>query len=422
MKTQSPLTTLRELALVAAFALAVVSPLGAQNCPPFPNVDWSRTNVGFTPLNDLGSGFYQGQQGGLYPGGSTVRPPLHEETGVALARGIGPLDTNGVPDSNGSYVLLSIGISNTKFIFDTFKPLGDADTAKHPRLVIVNGADPGAGLDNVTPDSPYWNVVAQRLASAGVTSNQVSVVWIKMRAFRATFPTGAIQLQNALSNVVQILHDKFPNLRLAYFASRGYAGYSTDTKNPEPYSYESGFGVKWLIETQLNGDPALNFDPARGSVRAPWMAWGPYYWADGLVPRSDGLTWTCEDFIRSDGGDTDGIHYGDTGRAKIAGLLLNFFKTDTTAREWFLADWAITPVAIVQAGFNAASGEFNLTWVASPGGKYQVQHSPDLVTWTNVGLSLTAATDILTWVDDGTQTGTPPAEVTRRFYRVQPAP
>ncbi|MGH9841740.1 MAG: hypothetical protein ACREEM_23550, partial [Blastocatellia bacterium] len=171
----------------AALASAADQPPGrirapglSGDCPPFPDVNWSRTSVGLTPLTDLGAGFYQGRQGGLYPGGSNLRPPLHEEAGVALARAIGPLDPNGVPDPAGRYVLLSIGISNTKFIFDTFKPLGDADPAKDPRLVIVNGADPGAGLDRITPDSPYWSVVAQRLANAGVTSNQVAVVWIKM--------------------------------------------------------------------------------------------------------------------------------------------------------------------------------------------------------------------------------------------------
>ena len=36
--------------------------------------------------------------------------------------------------------------------------------------------------------------------------------------------------------------------------------------NSEPFSYESGFAVKWLIERQLWGEAALNFDSANGDL------------------------------------------------------------------------------------------------------------------------------------------------------------
>jgi hypothetical protein len=88
--------------------------------------------------------------------------------------------------------------------------------------------------------------------------------------------------------------------------------------------------MRWIIEDQVAGSPALNFDPSRGPVTAPWLAWGPYLWADGLRPRADGLTWTCADFAE------DGTHPSVGGRQKVANLLLTFVRTDTTAREWFL--------------------------------------------------------------------------------------
>ncbi|MPZ13231.1 MAG: hypothetical protein GEU73_02180 [Chloroflexi bacterium] len=85
------------------------------------------------------------------------------------------------------------------------------------------------------------------------------------------------------------------------------------------------------MQEQIDGSPDLNYDPKRGPVGAPWLAWGPYLWADGLTVRSDGLTWQCEDFRN------DGTHPSDSAQRKVAELLLNFLVTDPMAREWFVA-------------------------------------------------------------------------------------
>jgi hypothetical protein len=45
--------------------------------------------------------------------------------------------------------------------------------------------------------------------------------------------------------------------------------------------------------------------------------------------RDDGLVWACEDVGQ------DGTHPSRTGVQKVAQLLLQFFKTDPTARPWF---------------------------------------------------------------------------------------
>lgn len=75
----------------------------------------------------------------------------------------------------------------------------------------------------------------------------------------------------------------------------------------------------------------LNFDPARGAVRAPLVLWGPYLWACGNTPRKiDGLTWTQND-VRA-----DLLHPNEAGCRKTSALLLGFFKTDEGARQWFL--------------------------------------------------------------------------------------
>jgi hypothetical protein len=89
--------------------------------------------------------------------------------------------------------------------------------------------------------------------------------------------------------------------------------------------------MRWLIQDQIAGKPELNYDAARRAVKSPLLLWGPYLWADGETPRKDnGLTYKQSDL------GNDGTHPSDTGRAKVANLLLNFFKTDPGARKWFL--------------------------------------------------------------------------------------
>jgi hypothetical protein len=101
--------------------------------------------------------------------------------------------------------------------------------------------------------------------------------------------------------------------------------------NSEPYSYESAFAVRWLVEQQLKGDPSLNFDPDRGPIESPWLSWGPYLWANGEVPRRDGFRFQLDDFM-----ENDRMHESPSGQLKIGGELLRFFKTDPTTRRWFL--------------------------------------------------------------------------------------
>jgi hypothetical protein len=250
-----------------------------------------------------------------------------------------PRAAGGKPDPDGKIVLLTVGMSNTAQATQGFMHLANADPAKNPRVVIVNGAqgamtaarmkDPDDGASG----TQYWTVVDQRLKEAGTTREQVQAVWIKQADAgpRQGFPGYAKTLHQELAQIVQVLAKRFPNLKLVYLSSRTYGGYAKTPLNPEPYAYESGFSVKWLIEQQLKGDPALNFDPAKGAVRAPWLSWGPYLWANGSTKRADGFAYEEADFA------ADGTHESPSGQRKVGGLLLQFFKTDSTARGWFLA-------------------------------------------------------------------------------------
>ena len=289
------------------------------------------------PLTELGKNEYQGSAGGLYRAGENVRPKEHEVAGVKLASQVRPLNDMGRPDPQGKIVLLSIGMSNTSQASQGLQEAMGREPDKNPRLVFVNGAQGGMTAAAIQdPDdggrgTTYWSTVDQRLEQARVTRQQVQAVWIKQADAGPTqgFPEYARTLQAELTRIVQVLPERFPNVKFAYLSSRTYGGYATTPLNPEPYAYESGFAVKWLIEAQLQGDSALNYDPARGDVKAPWLSWGPYLWANGSTKRADGFSYDSTDFAG------DGTHQSPSGQRKVARLLLDFFKTDSTTRPWF---------------------------------------------------------------------------------------
>jgi hypothetical protein len=300
---------------------------------------------GVKPVSEMAPGeTYKGAQGGLYPGGKNERPPDHEAAGLALAGQIEPLDREGKPSPDGKIVLMSVGMSNAIQAFGAFVILAQTDPEINPRVVLVNAAQGSMTADLVQdvdgglllPDGSrwkYWPRVDEILQRSGVTRAQVQSAWIKEadRGPDQGFPGHARILQGELANIVRILYDRFPNLKLVYLSNRTYAGWAKIRLNPEPYAYESGFAVKWLIEDQIHGDPALNFDGRRGPVRAPWLGWGPQLWANGTTPRSDGFRFEQADFS-----PVDGTHESPQGQEKIGRLFLHFFKTDSTTRGWFV--------------------------------------------------------------------------------------
>jgi Cu/Ag efflux protein CusF len=290
------------------------------------------------PLIVLGKEKYQGYEGGLYPEGKNDRPAAHEAAGLALAKQVQPLDKEGKPSADGTIVLLSVGMSNTAQISQGFQKALAGEQDKNPRLVFVNGAQGGMTAfaiqdpEDNRSGTRYWTTVDDRLKAAGVTRAQVQVVWIKQADAGPSqgFPAYAQKLEEELQRIVQLLPKRFPNVKLAYLSGRTYGGFAKTALNPEPYAYESGFSVKWLIEKQLKGEPVLSFDAANGEVKAPWLSWGPYLWDNGVVKRPDGYRPEEGDFAG------DGTHHAGPGVEKMGGLLLQFFKTDSTAKPWFV--------------------------------------------------------------------------------------
>jgi hypothetical protein len=316
--------------------------------------DCEQVSVGHVPLNDLGAGLYLGQfQGGLYPGGVNTVPGGHAAEGLTRASAIQPRDTNGGPAGDGVYVLLSVGMSNTTQEFcsqNGFEPCDEwtfaGQAADHPflsstGLVIANGARGGqaaTSLDSLTDQN--WNRVRDDvLAPAGLTETQVQVLWVKQAnpGPSVSLPAAgadAYALQASLGDIARAASVRYPNLQMIFFTSRIYAGYASTTANPEPYAYESGFSVKWLIEAQIQQMAGGGVDPIAGNLNyddgtAPWLAWGWYPWADGLTPRSDGLVWECSEF------SGDGSHPAFGAEEKVGGNLLDFFLASPFTQPWF---------------------------------------------------------------------------------------
>ena len=317
------------MAAVAAVC-SVVKPVAARTTFRTPSSSHmsgamcGQTSTGVTPLTDLGVGAYKGFQGGLYSNGMNQPPTAYAQTGRDHASRVEPIDADGHADSDGKIVLLSIGMSNTTMEFSAFKTLADADPRKNSRLMIVDGAEGGQDAEKIKdPTAPFWSVVTQRLHQAGAIDAQVQAIWLKEAISRPSeaFPADAQRLQRDLAEIVTVLTARFSRLQLVYLSSRTYGGYASTSLNPEPYAYESGFAVKWLIADRAGAEDV-----------GPWLGWGPYLWTDGTTGRSDGLIWTCDD-VRPN----DGTHPSASGRMKVARLLLTFFTSDATAKPWFVA-------------------------------------------------------------------------------------
>lgn len=279
-----------------------------------------------TPLTDLGSARYLDFAGGLYPNGKNSRPSAYEDAGVALGATVQPVDADGNPSTSGKVGMISIGMSNASREFSRFIRLADADVRKNPSLLMIDAARNGADATQIAvPGGDYWMHVDRQLQRGEITTAQVQIGWLKTALAHEPrgFPEEARLLQGALRSIVEILRTKFPQLKLLYISSRTYGGYSKTDLSPEPIAYESGFAVKWLIEERINHpspDKSL-----------PWVSWGPYLWADGLTPRSDGFIWECSDF------EPDGVHPSAQGALKVATKLFEFFENDPAAQHWFFS-------------------------------------------------------------------------------------
>ena len=303
------------LTLVAA--LAAASATLSKDAPASSKrtgADCSLTSTGLIPLTDMGNRRYRGYRGGLYPGGRNTPTPKYLKKGQAASKSIKPI--------NGKIVLLSIGMSNASAEFSAFKRSSDRDALVNPNLVVVDGAQDGFDAAQIIKRPAYWDNVDARLAAEDVSANQVRAIWLKesIAGEDRPFPRDMKALQKDLRQIVRTMRFRYPSLKIVYLSSRTYGGYAVTGLNPEPAAYDGAYAVRALIQERM-----------AGKLKGPWLAWGPYLWTDGLAGRRDGLQWTCNDV------EDDGTHPSKDGVQKVVTMLTTFFKTDPTAKRWYVA-------------------------------------------------------------------------------------
>lgn len=297
------------------------------------------------PLNDLGfAPYHYGYFGGLYDDGSATIPPDHLAGGLRRAALIHPLDANGKPSPDGRIVFMSAGFGETSRMMQSMMSLAAGDPrVDHDSLTIVDAAHDGFGATYWIPpfsDANYRRIRDQLLAPYGLSPLQVQAAWIEMVNNNPTEPlppqaSDPYRLKQYIASILREMKIQYPNLQVAYLSSRVYGGYATTSWNPEPFAYESAYSVRWVIMGQVTlmrtGMPL--WDTRISDVNyetgiAPWIAWGPYLWANGTRPRSDGLMWQRDDF------NADGETLSDKGAAKGGALLFDFLLHEPTAM-WF---------------------------------------------------------------------------------------
>lgn len=326
------------------------------------------------PLMDMGTATYKSLPGGLYENASDQIPADHQSDGLAVVSNVQPRGTSGTPSSTGKIVFASIGESNPSNEFAAFRKSALSNSSvNNAFLTFANGATAGATactwiVANGSPPclpggtNEYDRIRDKVLTPLGVSEAQVQVVWIEaanrqpgLTGFLAlcdptiagcsnSLQTEALRYEQQLGQILQAAKTRWVNLSLAFLSTRIYGGYAATLVSPEPYAYEYGFSTKWAIQAQINQIRTGVVDPIAGNLSytvVPWIAWGPYLWANGANPRADGITWCngqtglpCNgevDFL------SDGEHESTAGLTKTTNLLMNFFLSSSVTTPWFVA-------------------------------------------------------------------------------------
>ena len=206
-------------------------------------------------------------------------------------------------------------------------PLSSEWSTATPRrtrdLTIVDGAQDGWDARAHEVRLRYWDLVDERLNEADVSANQVQAVWLKqsIAGEDRRFPQGCARRSRrtcgrSSAPCASATRTSASSISRAERTAAMRSRASTRSRRPMTAAMRSVASIQDRMAASSRG---------RGSAGARIS--GP----TGSLGRSDGLVWSCDDV------DEDGTHPSKTGVQKVVNLLTAFFKTDPTARRWFVA-------------------------------------------------------------------------------------
>ena len=229
-------------------------------------------------------------------------------------------------------------------------------------ISLVDGAKGGETLADWDPWAPtnqhcpadcwfnYERVDAILASNPNLvlSAKQVQSIWLKSADSHPTISlpdpnADAFQAERFLGDIMRAIRMRYPNARQVFISPRIYGGYannplSNNMLNPEPFAYELGFAIKWLIQAQIseiNGGPIdpiagdLRYSvPAPGTPPSTWINWGPYLWADGNSCKAGFACLNSDMRYRGSGSTTEECtHPSTNGEQKVGAKMLDFMKT-----------------------------------------------------------------------------------------------
>jgi hypothetical protein len=269
---------------------------------------------------------------GLYTDGRNQPPDDYLTWGLQLADTITKVDADGSPVATGGKLVVAAlnGMSNANQEMKAFIALFRQKYGLTKRLTFFNGNRGSWDLSRIISDpNGYWHNsrggIMPRLAKLKISPMQVQVAWMKnsVRGLNLPEQASADLMQEMWDEAIARTLTYFPNIKLILMSSAMYSGYAAKPiPRKEPQAFYEGIGVRQLVEQHITTH--------RQGQNTPFVAWGPYMWADGDRPRSDGLRWLRSDF------ETDGVHPGPGAEKKWAEAMLKYMENNPLTRGWFL--------------------------------------------------------------------------------------